>query len=147
MGRLLTKVLRGVHAPITQTVKITQERGNGLIYTNLTNGTVHTENVYGEQESDHKPTKALTEVEELKDTIDPEENSPKALKEMIQKDQEAGSPVPPAPVEMTPDQEYAMKMWPKVLSQEMTKVALAKACNTSTRSLDRWAKRFNFPQQ
>ena len=47
-------------------------------------------------------------------------------------------------VEMTDDQKLAKAHWAEVQAGTMSKSELAKACNTSPRSLNRWAKKFNF---
>lgn len=51
---------------------------------------------------------------------------------------------PVVPEGMTPDQAEAKRLWPQLAAGTMTKVALAKVCGTSTRSLDRWAEKFKF---
>lgn len=45
---------------------------------------------------------------------------------------------------LTSDQKKAKKNWDKIKDGSMTKAALARECNTSTRSLDRWAVKFNW---
>lgn len=47
-------------------------------------------------------------------------------------------------VEMTDDQKLAKAHWAEVQAGTMSKAELAKACNTSPRSLTRWAEKFNF---
>lgn len=47
-------------------------------------------------------------------------------------------------IEMTDDQKLAKAHWAKVQAGTMSKAELAKACNTSPRSLTRWAEKFNF---
>lgn len=61
----------------------------------------------------------------------------------------APEPVKEAPAsqardEMTEHQITAKKRWPAVQAGNLSKVKLAQQCKTSTRSLDRWAEKFNF---
>ena len=61
----------------------------------------------------------------------------------------APEPVKEAPAsqardEMTEHQITAKKRWPAVQAGNLSKVKLAQECKTSTRSLDRWAEKFNF---
>lgn len=130
---MLTKILRGDHPKVDQLVEITGQNGNGLKITELGNKHKVTEPV---EEVPVQPTKALDDVEAIVAKADPKKISPKALKESAKK--------APAKVEMTAEQKLAKKEWPNVLNGTITKVALAKKCKTSSRSLERWAKKFNF---
>lgn len=91
------------------------------------------------------PAKALDTSEAAEEDadkvqIDPTINSPKAIKDKVKK---ADSSVKKA-LEMTYDQKLAKKLWGRVQDKTLTKAALAKKCNTSSRTLDRWAVKFNF---
>lgn len=56
----------------------------------------------------------------------------------------AKAPVIAQEGDMTEAQMLAKKRWPEVKAGTLSKVKLAKECNTSTRSLDRWEEKFNF---
>lgn len=161
-AKLLGAIIAGNHAPVTQHVKITGNRGTGLVITDLNKtakaveAPVEAPKAEPEQKKAepslkaakapakpkkaNKPQKALAKVDTLNAAkIDPEVNSPKAIKE------KAKAVAKKAPTnEMTKEQKEAKKLWAKVKSGEMSKVALAKQCKTSTRSLERWAEKFKF---
>lgn len=138
MAKLLTDILRGNHPPITNTVEITGSYGTNLVFS--VSGGIATPATKPVKAS-KKPTKAIEEVKETKEIkkVNPEVNSPKAIKEKVKKT----APNNKGP-EMTDEQKKAKKLWSKVKSGEMTKAALARECKTSTRSLERWAEKFNF---
>lgn len=139
MAKLLTDILRGNHPPITNTVEITGPYGTDLVFSEISGGKATPK--AKPAKTPKKPTKAIEDVKETKEIkkVDPEVNSPKAIKEKVKKTapKKAGSV-------MTDEQKKAKKLWAKVKSGEMTKVAVARECKTSTRSLERWAEKFNF---
>lgn len=140
-AKLLTNIIRGDHTPIIQTVEITGNNGSGLIITDLTVETPAAQ-TEPEKEVEIAPTAALDQVNTLSErqNVDPEKNSPKKIKEAAQKATKAA----PAKEVMTAEQKKAKKLWKKFESGEMTKVAIAKQCKTSSRTLDRWAEKFKF---
>ena len=139
MAKLLTDILRGNHPPITNMVEITGPAGSNLIFSKVSGGVVTPK--AKPTKASKKPTKAIEEVKETKEIkkVNPEVNSPKAIKEKVKKTAPKGEKVV-----MTDEQKKAKKLWSKVKSGEMTKVALARECKTSARSLERWAEKFNF---
>ena len=130
---MLTKILRGDHPKVDQLVEITGQKGQGLEITQVGRSKLKPEPV---EEVPVQPTKALDDIKIIVTKADPKKISPKALKESTKK--------APANLEMTAEQKLAKKEWPNVLNGTITKVALAKKCKTSSRSLERWAKKFNF---
>lgn len=138
-AKLLTDILRGEHPPITNMVEITGPFGSNLVFSEVSSkaATPKAKPV----KAPKKPTKAIEEVKEIKEIkkVNPEVNSPKTIKEKVKK----AAPKNKGPV-MTDEQKKAKKLWSKVKSGEMTKTALARECKTSTRSLERWAEKFNF---
>lgn len=140
MAALMAQILKGGHTPVTNLVEITGSYGSGLKFTELNRkGTKEAQPSTQIEGKEVEVVAALEEVKTLKVKVNPEVNSPKAIKEKVQK------AAPKADkVEMTKEQKHAKKNWKKVLNGDMTKTALAKECNTSSRSLDRWAEKFNF---
>lgn len=134
---LLTNIIKGNYTPIIETVEIRGQNGTDLLITPVKGA--------GKAEPEKKakvavpeavePTKAIEEVTSTRSKADPKKIAPKKIKEAIKAT---------AKVEMTDEQKKAKKLWKKVLSGEMTKIALAKQCKTSTRSLERWAEKFKF---
>lgn len=185
-AQMLTKILRGEHVPVIETTEITQNSGGGLIITpvgkeNAIERFIPLSGETMDQIAEPvKPTHALEQVETMDVTINPELNSPKAIKEKVAKAKAApekpaevvkaeatGDPrkvkkakrkaaeKAPEPVketapviaqegDMTEHQITAKKRWPAVQAGNLSKVKLAQECKTSTRSLDRWAEKFNF---
>lgn len=135
MAMLLTQIIAGDHAPVSETVEIKGSYGTNIERISLD----QKKSTILPPEPEKKevaPTKAIEPVVDLRATVDPVVNSPKAIKQKLEE-------VAP-PVEMTPNQKKAKELWPKVLDKSMSKMELARQCNTSSRSLDRWAEKFNF---
>lgn len=88
---------------------------------------------------------SLNIIDGSEELVDPSVNSPKAIQDKVNalrltdplKEENA------APV-LTEQQKLAKARWGEVKEGKLTKTALAKLCGTSTRSLDRWAIKFNF---
>lgn len=144
-AQMLTNIIRGDHTPIIQTVEITGSNGSGLIITDLDKKANKAEPVAQpepEKKVEVAPTAALDQVDTLSQgtKVDPEKNSPKKIKEAAQKATKAA----PAKEVMTAEQKKAKKLWKKFEAGEMSKVAIAKQCKTSSRTLDRWAEKFKF---
>lgn len=139
MAQLLTDILRGEHPPITNMVEITGYAGTNLVFSEISSGVATPK--ANPTTASKKPTKAIEEVKETKNIkkVNPEVNSPKAIKEKVKKT----APKDEKAV-MSDEQKKAKKLWAKVKSGEMSKSALARECKTSTRSLERWAEKFNF---
>ena len=141
MAELLTDILRGNHTPVLEYVEITGQYGNGLKITPSEEGKKALAKKEKIKATSKRTTKAIEQVTETKEVkkVDPKVNSPKAIKDKAKK----AAPKNKGPV-MTDEQKKAKKLWSKVTSGKMTKVALARECKTSTRSLERWAEKFNF---
>lgn len=72
-------------------------------------------------------------------------NIPNKATQAAIKDSRAGKVVRGDPLEeMTEHQKTAKARWHEVAEGKISKVKLAQECKTSTRSLDRWAEKFNF---
>lgn len=173
---MLTRILRGDHIGVTETTEITQSNGGGLIITPVGKNKGEKFIPLSEETMDKiaepvKPTQALEQIDTIVPLIDPELNSPKAIKEKVKKAKKvteakaAADPLPlkntkrkaakkaPEPVkapvipqegDMTEYQKIAKARWHEIAEGKISKVKLAQACKTSARSLDRWAEKFNF---
>lgn len=134
---LLSNILRGNHTKITQLVEIRGANGTDIFYTDLTNKKQDAVNKKAKNTSTEKATKAIENVETTRSKADPKEIAPEVVKENLTK-------LNNAKVELTKEQKLAKKEWPNVVNGTITKVALAKKCKTSSRSLERWAEKFKF---
>ena len=199
---MLTRILRGDHIGVIETTEITQSYGGGLIITPVGKKNEAKVIPLSQETMDKiaepvKPTHALEQVDTMEAPINPELNSPKAIKDSVKKakalplkpkevaeaeatgdprkvkkakrkaaekapepvkgnvpnkatqaaikDSRAGKVVRGDPLEeMTEHQKTAKARWHEVAEGKISKVKLAQACKTSTRSLDRWAEKFNF---
>ena len=198
----LTRILRGDHIGVIETTEITQSYGGGLIITPFGKKKEAKVIPLSQETMDKiaepvKPTHALEQVDTMEAPINPELNSPKAIKDSVKKakalplkpkevaeaeatgdprkvkkakrkaatkapepvkgnipnkatqaaikDSRAGKVVRGDPLEeMTEHQKTAKARWHEIAEGKISKVKLAQACKTSTRSLDRWAEKFNF---
>lgn len=151
-AEMLTMVIRGLHNPVDQLVEIRGHKGTDLVITDLNApAALVQETVTQELPVPVEGTQALEEMsDDGRQRIDPELNSPKAIKDKVAKAKAAPEPVvEAAPViaqegDMTEHQITAKKRWPEIQAGTLSKVKLAQMCKTSTRSLDRWAEKFNF---
>lgn len=145
MASLLAQIIAGNHTEVVETTEIKKDRT--IVLTPVAYARVSTS--ANEIVVPVEPVKALETVETLEDhKIDPAINSPEAIKKKAApktpKPVKAKAPVIPQEGDMTEAQILAKKRWPEVKAGTLSKVKLAKECNTSTRSLDRWEEKFNF---
>lgn len=144
-AKALAKIIKGDHTKPTSMAIINPDKSITYEGFDVKEPEEKTTVVQSEDQPETEGVGSLNIIDGSEELVDPSVNSPKAIQDKVDalrltdpvKEENA------APV-LTEQQELAKARWGEVKEGKLTKTALAKLCGTSTRSLDRWAIKFNF---